>query len=185
MTPVVEALEALGVAYQVGGSVASSALGVARATLDVDLVADLRAEHVARLCAALDATYYVSEEAVRDAVGRRSSFNVIHLDTMVKVDVFVLKQRPYDQRAFGRRVADTLDEGAGARLFFLATAEDVILNKLEWYRLGGGVSGSHWDDVLGVLSVQAGRLDLAYLAEWAAQLGVGDLLERARVEVAG
>ena len=68
------------------------------------------------------------------------------------------------------------------RKAYVTTAEDIVLAKLEWYRLGGGVSDRQWRDILGVLKVQAGRLDLDYLQEWAVELGVADLLQRASKE---
>jgi hypothetical protein len=183
--PVVEALERLGARYHVGGSVASSALGVARATLDVDLVADLSPGRIGPFVAALEADYYVDEGAVREAVRRRTSFNLIHLATMVKIDVFALKTRPYDLEAFSRMRAGTLGEGPDARELFLASAEDTILNKLEWYEAGGRVADRQWRDVLGVIKVQAAALDRDYLARWAGEIGVRELLERAFAEALG
>lgn len=182
VTPVVEAFESLGIAYHIGGSVASSAYGVARATLDVDLVADVQPGQVRPLAALLQGRYYLDEEAMQEAIRYRSSFNVIHLETMVKVDVFILKAQPYDRQAFRRARRDTLDEAEPVREFYFASPEDVILNKLNWFRLGGGVSERQWNDVLGVLKVQAQALDWAYLRRWAAELGLGALLERAMGE---
>ena len=115
---------------------------------------------------------------IRDAIRRRSSFNVIHLATMMKVDVFILKDRAFDQAAFARSTASTLDEHQ-RRVYPLTTAEDIVLHKLEWYRLGGGVSERQWQDVLGVFRVQGATLDRAYLERWASDLGVADLLARA------
>jgi hypothetical protein len=178
LIPVVDALERLGVAYQIGGSVASSVYGVPRATMDIDLVADLRPEHVQPLVAFLQEQYYINPEAIHEALHRRSSFNLIHLETMVKVDVFVLRERPYDQEAFRRTRRDTLAEES-RREFCLSSPEDVILNKLAWFRMGGEVSERQWNDVIGVLRVQANALDVPYLTHWAAVLGLADLLERA------
>lgn len=183
LTPVVDAFERLGIAYHIGGSVASSAYGFARATLDVDLVADVQVAHVQPLVALLQEAYYIDREMVQEAIRHRSSFNVIHLDTMIKVDVFILKPQPYHQEAFRRArrdtLVDTLVEEEPAREFYLASPEDVILNKLDWFRLGGGVSDRQWNDVLGVLKVQASSLDLVYLRRWAAELGLTGLLDRA------
>ena len=178
LKPVVKAFTEVGVAYQIGGSVASSAYGSARATLDVDLVARLRDEQVRPLAGLLKDAYYVDEEMIRDAIATRSSFNLIHLESMHKVDVFVLKERPYDLQAFERARTDTLAEDDPTP-FRLASPEDVILNKLEWYRKGDHVSDRQWTDVLGVIKVQGYALDLAYLRYWASELGVSDLLEEA------
>ena len=105
---VIEALEALDVPYLIGGSLASAVHGVARATVDADLVADLRPEHAEPLVRALGEAFYADVEAIRDAIRRRSSFNVIHLETMFKVDVFACKQRPFDQAQFERRAAQVV-----------------------------------------------------------------------------
>jgi len=181
---VIETLERLGVAHHIGGSVASSALGIARATLDVDLVADLSDDQVGPFVAALAEDYYADEAAIREAVRRRGSFNLIHLATMLKIDVFQLKDTPYDREAFARRRAGTLGEGDARREVFFASPEDTVLNKLQWYELGGRVSERQWGDVLGVLRVQAGRLDEDYLDRWARELGLEELLARAREQAA-
>lgn len=177
--PVIAALERLQVPYYLGGSIASSAYGVARATLDVDLVASLTQEHVAPLTEMLSPAFYVDSSMISDAVRRHSCFNVIHLATMFKVDVFVVKNRMYDLTALQRIRRDSLDLENPDRQFYLASPEDVVLNKLEWFRLGDEVSERQWRDVIGVLAVQGSSLDREYLHRWAAELGVADLLERA------
>lgn len=182
MTPVVEALERLGVKYYVGGSIASAVYGVSRATMDVDLVADLADQHVAPLVEALRATYYVDARMISDAIARKSCFNVIYLPTSFKVDVFVVKNRPYDRVVLQRIRPDTLDADRPSAQFFLPSAEDVLLAKLEWFRLGDEVSERQWRDVIGVMKVQQNALDRRYLEKWAAELGVADLLERAWAE---
>jgi hypothetical protein len=178
---VVEALEALDVPYLIGGSLASAVHGVVRTTLDVDLVADLRPEHAARFVQTLGDAFYADLDVIHDAIRRRSSFNLIHLETMFKVDVFIPKQRPFDQVQLTRR-AEHVVATDPERTAYVASAEDIVLAKLEWYRMGGKVSDRQWRDVLGVLKVQEGRLDLAYLRRWATELDVADLLERALSE---
>jgi hypothetical protein len=177
--PVLAAFERLGVAHYVGGSVASSAYGTGRSTMDADLVADLSDAHIRPLIQVLQSAYYVDEHAALEAVRTRSSFNLIHLQTMFKVDIFVPKGRAFDQQVFARRRKGSLTEAGGAPEAYLASPEDVILSKLEWYERGGGVSDRQWGDVLGVLKVQGGRLDLGYLRHWAAELGLSDRLEQA------
>ena len=180
ITPVVEAFEQLGVLYHIGGSVASSVYGILRATIDADLIADLRLEHVQPLVIQLKTDYYIDEDMIRDAIKRRSSFNVIHLNTMLKVDVFIPKSRLFDQEELRRAQLEVLSEGT--RPFNVASPEGTILNKLEWYRMGGEVSDRQWNDILGVLKVQGTDLDLVYLQRWAVNLNVTDLLERALVD---
>ena len=184
LEPVVDALEALGVRYRVGGSVASSALGVPRSTLDVDVACELRQQHVGALVAALIADYYIDEDIIRDAISRESCFNVIHLATMLKVDLFVRRSRPFEDVAFERTVRRSLDVAMGAREFDLTTPEDIILHKLEWFRAGGRVSDRQWHDIVGVLAIQRGQLDREYLERWAEELGVADLLARALSDAA-
>jgi len=174
-------LEALGIPYFIGGSLASAIHGISRATLDVDLIADLHLEAVEPFTELLGDAFYVDDQSIREAIRQRSSFNLIHRETMFKVDVFIRKARPYDQIQFTRRVLQSLAIEP-ERSVYIASAEDTILSKLEWYRLGGEVSERQWRDVQNVLKVQAGRLDQDYLRQWAAQLGILDLLERALTE---
>jgi hypothetical protein len=183
LRPVAAAFESLGVRYFVGGSVASSAHGLARASLDVDVVADLDPPHVSPLVRRLEDAYYVDEDRVRAAVEARRSFNVIHLETMFKVDVFVSKRRPYDQEALAR--AQVLEERTADVRTFVASAEDTVLAKLEWFRAGGEVSERQWADVIGVLKTARHERDEVYMRRWAADLGVADLLERALAESTG
>jgi len=180
-TIVADALEALGVVYAIGGSFASALHGVMRATMDADLVADMRQEHVAPFVQALGEAFYADAEMMREAIGQHKSFNLIHLDTMFKVDVFVARPRDFDRAQLARRQLHLLAEDPERRAY-VASAEDTVLAKLEWHWLGGQASDRQWRDVLGVLKVQGQRLDLAYMRHMAAGLGVQDLLERALEE---
>lgn len=164
--------------YMVGGSLASALYGVARSTLDADFVVEMRSEQVDRFVEALGKDYYTDGDMIHDAIHHHSSFNLIHLKSMFKIDVFIRKERPYDREEFERRVEQVLTTDPEQKAFF-STPEDMILAKLEWYRLGSEVSDRQWQDVLGILKVQANRLDYIYLGKWSKELNIADLLQRA------
>jgi hypothetical protein len=172
-------LDRLEIPYAIGGSWASSLLGKPRLTHDVDLTVEPFPGKDTAFCASFSDDYYVSLPMIQDAIRRRSSFNIIHWPSGFKVDIFVRKDRPYDASVLARRRLHPLSEG---RSLSLVSPEDVILLKLEWYRLGGNTSERQLEDVRGVLQMQAGKLDQVYLDHWAADLGVSDLLQRAREE---
>lgn len=146
--------------------------------MDVELVADMRIEQADTLAQMLGDDFYTDVEMISNAIIHQHSFNVIHQETMFKVDVFLRKPRPFDQAQFERRRKYVLAEDPERAAYF-ATPGDNMLAKLEWYRLGGEVSDRQWGDVLNVLKIQGERLDRAYLREWAAELSVVDLLEKA------
>jgi hypothetical protein len=176
-----DVLDSVGVRYAIVGSLASSAVGLVRTTADADLLAEMEARHVAPLVQLLGTAFVVDEAMMRDAVSRRGSFNLIHEQALFKVDVFVSAGGPFErsQLARRRRVQVMIDPPREA---YLASAEDVVLGKLAWYRQGHEASDTQWRDVLGILLTQAGHLDWRYLAKWADALGIGDLLDRARRE---
>jgi len=180
---VVRAFEALRIPYFLGGSMASSVHGIYRATADADFVAAVRPDHAELLVRLLQPSSYADLAAIQTAIAAQRSFNVIHLDTMLKLDVFVAGPDPFQAMQMRRRVLQAIGPEGQASLY-IASPEDTILAKLQWYRDGGGVSERQWNDVLGVLKVQGPTLDRAYLREWARELGVADLLGRA-VEEAG
>jgi hypothetical protein len=179
---VTDVLDTLGVPYLIGGSFASAVYGTYRATADVDLVADLKLDQVGALVKALREHFYIDDEMVRDAIRLRRSFSAIHLATMFKVDVFIPQRRPYSQKQLERRVKQIIWTEPECTAY-LASAEDNILAKLEWYRLGGEVSERQWRDIFGVIKTQGERLDQTYLRQWATALNVADLLEKALREV--
>jgi len=131
---VIDTLEAIGIRYLIGGSFASSIHGIARMTADVDLVVDLSMEQVDPLVRALEKEFYMDAEAIRDAIRRDKSFNLVHLATMFKVDAFILKRRPFDDAQFERRQRRAISADP-ERYAYIATAEDNIIAKLEWYRV--------------------------------------------------
>jgi hypothetical protein len=174
---VLDVLDRLGVPYHLGGSYASAVHGVPRQTHDVDLVIDLPADRVPDFIRHLGADFYADEAAVRRAVGEHGSCNLVHLETGVKVDLFMKVATPFENSEFERCRMVAIGVEA-PRLVPVKSAEDILLRKLLWYRAGGGVSDRQWEDARGILAVQADRLDLDYLASWAVRLTVRDLLDR-------
>lgn len=168
----------LQIPYFVSGSWASSLHGIPRATQDVDIVADIEPQHITSFVRALEKDFYIDPHMVQDAVQHRSSFNIIHLETMFKADIFLLKDDIASQEEMARREIYELSEEPPQELF-LASAEDVILHKLYWFQLGGSVSERLWKDVLGIIQVQADKLDVSYLQRGAELRGVTDLLGEA------
>ena len=167
--PVALAFDKLSIPYYIGGSIASSAYGIARATMDVDFVADIGTDKVSSLKQLLAGEYYIDEEMIKDAIRRGTSFNLIHLETMIKVDVFIHQRQSYQEESLRRKRSDTLEDSEDAARFYFASPEDVILNKLQWYEKGNRVSERQWLDVMGVIKVQGTNLDVAYLRKWGQQ----------------
>lgn len=178
---VIAALEELKITYYIGGSLASSAFGVARSTLDVDIVTSMSPDQAAPLESLLKNEFYIDADSMASAIEQKSSFNLIHLESMFKIDIFILKPEPYGQQAFSRRREKSVSEDPAKKLYF-PTAEDIILLKLDWHRRCDEISTQQWKDVLGVLKVQGGRLDLNYLLVWAKELMIVDLLQKALKE---
>ena len=172
---VVGVLERLGIPNTIGGSIAASFAGEPRSTVDIDIVAALEDSQVGAFVAALSPDFYVNAEAVRRAVRSHTSVNLIHNATMIKVDIFVAGGTPLDEEQLARRLWIRLGNGVELPIH---PPEDILLQKLRWFRLGGGVSDRQWRDVLGIVRVQGRNLDLTYLRRQAGVLGVTDLLEQ-------
>jgi hypothetical protein len=172
------ALEGLGIKYSIGGSLASTVAGEPRSTIDVDIVASIDDAQVPALVSALEGEFHVDELALRRAVRERRSTNLVHRETLWKVDIFVAGGSPLDRLQIERRQAVSVD----GRTIHVHSPEDILLQKLLWYRKGGEVSDRQWRDILGIVRVQGARLDLEYVKRHADSVGVLDLLARARSE---
>jgi len=174
-------LEKLGIPYLIGGSLASTLYGMVRTTQDSDIITEMRSEHIQPFVASLQNEFFMDEEMIAESIQHNSSFNIIHRDTMFKVDVFIPPPHPFQQSQLARAQKQTFSVDPEVSANF-SSAEDTILSKLEWYRMGGEASERQWGDVLGVLKTQSGELDLAYMRHWSKGLKVDDLLERALKE---
>jgi hypothetical protein len=178
---VARAFDALGLGYFLGGSFASSIQGEPRATNDIDFVVDLPLAKVEPLVQELGPDFDVDDESLEEAVRLHRSWNIYHLPTAVKIDLFILQSSPFDRSEFSRRRPVEIRPGEA---IVVKSAEDTVLRKLLWFQAGGGVSDRQWRDIVQVLRVSGPTMDPGYLEDWAGQLGVMDLFARARDEAA-
>lgn len=175
-----EVLEELNIPFMIGGSIASCIHGIPRSTHDVDLVADFRPEHIQRFCAALSSEFYADPVHIQESLRHGTLFTLVHFATSFKFDIFPLSSKPFDQSQFARRFKTAYSfDGQETLQVPVASAEDTVLMKLVWYRMGGQVSDRQWSDIRDIIRVQRERLDRGYLDQWAGPLGVEDLLVEA------
>ncbi|MDZ4836711.1 MAG: hypothetical protein SGJ27_23270 [Candidatus Melainabacteria bacterium] len=175
---VISVLELLDVQYVIGGSVATLVHGIPRFTNDIDIIVNFNPENIEPFVCALEQEFYVDREAIKGALKHHGSFNLLHYDTMFKVDIFFAKDRSFDRAQLSRRVLKTLSSDSPRQVYVL-TAEDNIVAKLEWYRMAGEVSERQWSDVLGIMKTKLSALDIEYMRKAAESLDVTDLLNRA------
>jgi hypothetical protein len=169
-------LDALGIEYTLGGSLASYLHGEPRSTNNIDFAVRLEEHHVPQFVERLGPEFVVDPDARREAVRDRRPYAMYFLPLVLKVDLFIRGSAPLDQSEFARRIAVRI--GDRERLYS-ATPEDNLLRKLLWFRDGGEISDRQWRDVLGILRVSGASLDRGYLERWADQLGLRALLQRA------
>jgi len=164
---IVAALERAGIPFMLTGSHASSYHGTPRATQDIDVVIAPTAAQLHVLAGDLPETeYYIDEEAALDALRRRSQFSVIDLTTGWKIDLIIRKSRSFSREEFERRKRVTYQ---GIRLA-VATAEDVLIAKLEWAKRGS--SRRQIEDAAGILRIRSHQLDHDYIKRWVRELGL-------------
>ena len=182
----VAALKQLGLRWFVAGSVASSIHGLARFTNDVDLLVDLDERAVDVLAELVGKSFYMDASEAKRAIRLGRAFNLIHLASAGKIDIFPLGQDEFSRSELARSVeADWAVPGAvpgeSATRLVVASPEDTVLSKLRWYKLGGQTSDRQWGDILGV----ATRIELEwqYIRDWAPRLGVAELVDRLAAEV--
>lgn len=174
-------VEASGGTYAIGGSLASSLLGEPRSTVDIDLAIHITPEDGVGLIEALAAgPYYVPSETALKALRTAGSFNVLHEDSVYKIDIFVLGDNPLDRGQIERRILLELPGDPELRLW-VTSGEDQILRKLDWYRRGGEVSDRQWRDVIGLIELGP-DLDFDYLRSMAEDTELSELLKRAIAE---
>jgi len=179
----VDLLDAVGVRYSIGGSIAASYFGEPRSTVDVDLLVDLGGDSAEELVAALSPAFYVDEELASVAIERHGCFQALHLKSYTKFDLFVAGDSELDREELETRVLQPLEDGTD-REVHVASPETIVLRKLDWFRRGDCVSDQQWRDVLGVLKRQGAALDLARMRALADRAALSDLLQRALAEAA-
>ena len=165
-------LEQEGIDYFLGGSLASTVHGEPRFTQDVDLVIRLKQSSVRGLVREFEHEFYLSQQAILEALQRKTSVNLIHLETNFKIHLMISRERAFEKSRFARKVRHTVEDQS----FWFCSAEDIVLVKLEWFRRSGEVLERQLQDVQTVLMVQQ-SLDFEYLRKWAQILQVQDLLE--------
>lgn len=176
---VIGVFEKLNIPYVIGGSFASGIYGIPRMTNDADILADIKLNDTQGLIDLLKDNFYIDNNMIQNAINRRSSFNIIHFESMFKIDIFLPKRNPFSDSEFKRRRHEKLVEEIEDKVY-ITSPEDIILTKLDWFRKGGEVSDRQYKDVLGVIKIQKNVLDWNYLEYWAKELNVIDLLERVK-----
>jgi len=172
-----EVLENLHIAYCIGGSMASSAYGIVRFTQDVDITVEPFERIAKKFYETLKNDFYISEEAMNGALKSRSSFNIIHLNTAFKVDIFIRSENEFQKQMLSR--VRKLPLGSSNKMLSFVSPEDIILLKLDWFKQSDCTSQRQWSDVQGVLIGQTKTLDFDYLKSWAKKLGLNELLTKA------
>lgn len=180
LTSIIEILASLNVSYYIGGSLATSIYGMQQLAQDIDIVVELETTQFPKFIAQLQADYYFNEQEIRAALQKHTNFSIMHLNTLLKVDIIIPELSPFERLARSRLKWYVLDEKLHA--FPLSSPEDIILVKLVHHRKSGVFPDDQWNDILGVLKIQGSDLDLVYLAKWATYLNVTALLQQVCID---
>ncbi len=176
---IVETLDRLGISYLVTGSVAAMAYGEPRLTNDIDVVAAIGEYHIDALVEAFPPDeFYISEEAVREAVRRQTQFHIIHPSSGLKLDIIIRKDTAFDRSRFQRARRVTPADSYTANF---AAPEDIIIMKMKYYLDGG--SEKHLRDITGILKISRDEVDLTYIEHWSRVLGLNEVWDMIRARL--
>jgi hypothetical protein len=164
-------LDRAGIAYMLTGSMAMNYYAQPRMTRDIDVVVALAPADADKIVDLFRADYYFSEEAVRDSISAESTFNLIHNESVIKVDCIVRKNTPYRRVEFDRRKQIKIDDFST----WIASKEDLIISKLFWAKDSG--SEIQMRDVQNLVATGS---DVAYIDNWTKDLGLFNLWEQCR-----
>ena len=171
-------LERLNIPYFIAGSLASTVHGEVRTTQDSDVVAEITPSHVEAFVTSAEKLFFVDGAEVSKAIQEQTSFNLIHRESFFRVDVFIPQKTDFNASQLERARSELIVSQPQAKAY-IATAEDTILAKLNWFQASGGTSQRQWNDVIGIIKIQAERLDHDYMSVWAEKLGLSQLLNKA------
>jgi hypothetical protein len=167
----ISVFESLSIRYFVTGSIASMFYGEPRFTNDIDVVAEVKEQHIPDLLKLFPCDeFYISEGAIRNAIKHSHQFNIIHPSSGLKIDVMICKKEPFDNSRFERikRISPIEDTQAN-----FASPEDVIIMKMRYYK--EGESEKHLRDITGMLKISSDIIDRKYIESWVDKLGIEDI----------
>ncbi|RJP30659.1 MAG: hypothetical protein C4536_09535 [Actinobacteria bacterium] len=167
-----ERLNSMRIPYMVTGAFAVTYYGKPRSTHDIDLIVEIDMSDTESLHEVFYKDFYASKEAMEEAVRHHSMFNLIHNETLTKIDFWMLEDTVFDRERFSRRVEGEL---RGAPVFF-SSPEDIVIVKLDWFKKTG--IHKHYEDALGIVLVQQDSLDFEYVRDWCERGSTSELLER-------
>jgi hypothetical protein len=181
MTYVATVFDDLAIPYFVTGSCASISYGEPRLTNDIDIVAEIPFSKLASVMLRFPSEeYYLSEDAMKEAVLFQRQFNIIHPSSGLKVDVIIRHASQFDDSRFSRRRKINIGDGG---VVAFASPEDVIIKKLEYFKDGG--SEKHLRDISGMMRLSGDVIDKGYISVWASRLGVADIWKAVLDKIAG